>query len=260
MSFLDKAAKSAAENVTAWRDRFGDRITGGRPSRPRFLDGGNACGVIAEVKLRSPSRGDLAGDTDYLALPRIYQSAGAEAVSVVVEERYFGGSPELFDQVRDRTDLPLLWKDFVVHPFQIELAAHLGASAILLIAGLLKGKDLADMIDRARAVGVRPLVEIHDENELNLALDAGADLVGVNNRDLVTLEVDLELSWRLAPHLEGSVQGVAESGLRNPQDVIRMADLGFRAVLVGEAFVTSSEPLKSLADMVRAGRRECHPR
>jgi len=208
------------------------------------------------VKLRSPSRGDLSGDTDYLALPRIYESAGAEAVSVVVEERYFGGSPELFDQVLNRTDLPLLWKDFVVHPFQIELAARLGASAILLIAGLLKGKDLADMIDRAGAEGLRPLVEIHDENELNRALDAGADLVGVNNRDLVTLEVDLELSWRLAPHLEGSVQSVAESGLRNPEDVIKMADLGYRAVLIGEAFVTSPDPVKSLADMVNAGRRE----
>jgi indole-3-glycerol phosphate synthase len=255
MSFLDKAAKSAAENVVAWRDRFGDRTAGDRPSRSRFLDGADGCGVIAEVKLKSPSRGDLAGDTDYLALPGIYQTAGAEAVSVVVEERYFGGSPELFAQVLDRTDLPLLWKDFVVHPFQIELAARMGASAILLIAGLLKGKDLSEMIDRARAEGLRPLVEIHDENELDRTMDAGADLVGVNNRNLVTLEVDLELSGRLAPHLGGTVQSVAESGLRNPEDVIRMADLGYRAVLVGEAFVTSPDPLKSLADMVRAGRQ-----
>jgi indole-3-glycerol phosphate synthase len=256
MNFLDKAARSAIENAAAWRERFGDPDLIDRPSRSVFLDGDEGCGVIAEVKLRSPSRGDLVGDTDCLALPQIYQSAGAQAVSVVVEERHFGGSPELFVQVRERTDLPLLWKDFVVDTYQIQLAASLGASGILLIAGLLKGRDLGGMIQRVRAEGLRPLVEIHDEEELERALDAGADLVGVNNRNLVTLEVDLELSARLAPQLGGAVQGVAESGMRNPEDVRRMADLGYRAVLVGEAFVTSPNPFKSLADMAGAGRRQ----
>ncbi|TNF47652.1 indole-3-glycerol-phosphate synthase [bacterium] len=256
MSFLDKAAQSAVENVAAWRDRFGDDTKGARISRPLFLDGENGCGVIAEVKLKSPSRGNLVGDTDYLALPGIYQSAGAEAVSVVVEERYFGGSPELFIKVRERTGLPLLWKDFVVDTFQIELAAHLGASAILLIAALLEGNDLGLMIDKVRAAGLRSLVEVHDEDELNRALDSGADLVGVNNRDLVTLKVDLGLSEKLAPQLKGLAQGVAESGMREPGDVTRMTELGYRAVLVGEAFVTSPDPLKSLTDMVSAGRGE----
>jgi len=256
MSFLDKAARAALENVAAWQERFGGLDPGAGSAGPGFLETDAGCGVIAEVKLRSPSRGDLVGNTDYLALPAIYESAGAQAVSVVVEERYFGGSPELFMQVRERMKLPLLWKDFVVHTFQIQLAARLGASAILLIAGLLKGDNLPGMIDRVRAEGLRPLVEVHDEEEMNRALNAGADLVGVNNRNLVTLEVDLELSVRLAPYLGGPVQGVAESGIRNPEDVARMADLGYRAVLVGEAFVTSPDPLKTLTEMAGAGRRQ----
>ena len=252
-SFLEKAARAAARNVAAWRDRFGSRVDRNRPSGPGFLRGDEGCGVIAEVKLSSPSRGDLIGNRDHMALPGIYETAGAQAVSVVVEEEFFGGSPELFSRVRERTGLPLLWKDFVVDPFQIELAAHLGASSILLIAGLLMGNDLALMIERVRNEGLRPLVEIHDGDELDRALDSGADLVGVNNRDLVTLEVDLDLSARLASRLVGPVQGVAESGMRGPGDVKKMASLGYRAVLVGETLVTSADPHQSLAGMVRAG-------
>lgn len=254
--FLATAARSAAGNVEQWMARDLLALDPPRRSVPPFLAGkGQGCGVIAEIKRKSPSRGDLMGAAEPLELLDAYASAGAEAVSVVVEEQHFGGSPELFAGVAGGCDLPLLWKDFVIDPYQIRLAAHLGASAVLLIAGLRKGRDLAGLIGLSCDLGLRPLVEVHGGEELDAALEAGADLVGVNNRDLVTLEVDLSLSEQLAPRLKGDVQGVAESGMRDPDDVRRMAELGYRAVLVGTTLVTSDEPAEAVEAMVRAGRR-----
>lgn len=255
-SFLQTAGKAAAVNTLAWKERFGQAESCKRRPGPPFLPvNGEGCGIIAEVKLKSPSRGALIEVTRAMDLPEKYESGGAEAVSVVVEERHFGGSPELFGEVAARTQLPLLWKDFVIDPFQIGLAARLGASGILLIAGLLPGDALPGMIEGCRREGLRPLVEVHDEDELSAAIDGGADLVGVNNRNLVTLEVDTGLSERLAPFVGGPVQGVAESGFHRAEDIRRMRDLGYRAVLVGEALIRADELEKKLGAMVGAGRR-----
>ena len=254
-SFLETAGKSAAVNASAWKKRFRQAEIRGPISRPPLLSGnGTGCGIIAEIKLKSPSRGALIDLPHALDLPGIYESGGAEAVSVVVEERYFGGSPELFMKIAAKTRLPLLWKDFVVDPFQVELAAGLGASGILLIAGLLRGTSLPEMIERSRREGLRPLVEVHDDDELSAALDGGADLIGVNNRNLATLEVDTGLSERLAPFICGPVQGVAESGFRLAEDIRRMRDLGYRAVLVGEALIRSTGSEGKLGAMVGTGR------
>jgi indole-3-glycerol phosphate synthase len=179
----------------------------------------------------------------------LYQRAGAEAVSVVVEEGHFGGSPALFSEVAVATTLPLLWKDFVVDPFQVELAAAFGASAILLMASLLDDTALREMLSAARESGLRPLVEAHGEAEAERALAAGADLVGVNHRDLRTLAIDLSLSERLAPRLRG-VAAVAESGLSRPRDAARMRSLGYRAILVGTALASAEDPAAAARELL----------
>lgn len=253
--FLEKAAGSVRSNVDAWKARFPDPAGMHRAAPPAFLPSeSEACGVIAEVKRKSPSRGDLMGDADPGLFPVLYRAGGAEAVSVVVEERHFGGSPELFSRIAERTDLPLLWKDFVVDPYQIRLAAGLGASAVLLIAGMLSDAEMASFLGTAREEGMRALVEVHDAVELDRAVQAGADLVGVNNRNLVTLEVDIEVSEVLAGRFPSQVQRVSESGIRTPEDVARMAALGYRAVLVGESLVTAEDAEGLLEEMVKAGK------
>lgn len=254
--FLPKAADSAARNVVAWKERFHVENGPGGASGVAFLPGDAAgCGVIAEIKMKSPSAGELMGGKDPVKLLGEYESGGAQAVSVVVEEHFFGGSPELFMEITSNTVLPVLWKDFVVDEFQIELAARLGASAILLIESLLSGSDLGIMIQRCRTRGLRPLVEVHGEAALKRAIDSGADLVGVNNRNLKTLEVDLEMSERLAGQIGDGISAVAESGMKTPEDVARMARLGYRAVLIGEALVTSDSVEPGLRAMVEAGEK-----
>ncbi len=254
--FLDKAAEAARRNVAAWKERFGGNPGQSPGVPPAFLPPGQVgCSVIAEIKVASPSRGDLMGDRDPLRLPPLYASAGAAAVSVVVEEQYFQGSPELFRRVGAGTGQPLLWKDFVVDPYQIELAAALGASAVLLIAGMLTDDQMKRFLQAADRRGLKALVEIHDEQELHRALDLGARLIGVNNRNLTTLEVDTTVSERLAPLFPEGIQKVAESGIRSPEDVKRMAEAGFDAVLIGESLVTAADPGTLLARMVEAGKK-----
>lgn len=254
--FLSTAAAAAADNVKGWIDRFGRRMPPPGHQASAFLSGSSEdCGIIAEVKMRSPSRGDLMGGSDPELLAGLYEKAGAEAVSVVVEEKHFGGSPELFKKVRERTDLPMLWKDFIVNPYQIQLAAALGASAVLLIVGLVSDDDLRSFIGLTRDLGLAALVEIHGEEELGRALSAGADIVGVNNRNLISLEVDTSISERVVPLFPAGLRTVAESGMRGPEEVRRMAGLGYRAVLVGEALVTADDPEELLEKMVKAGRR-----
>ncbi|MDF1526347.1 MAG: indole-3-glycerol-phosphate synthase [bacterium] len=254
-SFLEKAAVSARSNLADWKRRFPDPAAMDRVHPPVFLPpGGDRCGVIAEVKRRSPSRGDIMGQADPVTFPGYYTRGGAEAVSVVVEEQYFGGSPELFGEIFRHASLPLLWKDFVVDPYQIHLAAGLGASAVLLIAGMLSDAEMTSYMGIAREDGLRALVEVHDGAELERAVDAGADLIGVNNRNLITLQVDIEVSEQLAGKLPPGVQSVSESGIRTPEDVARMATLGYRAVLVGESLVTAENTGKLLEEMVEAGK------
>jgi indole-3-glycerol phosphate synthase len=183
----------------------------------------------------------------------MYQDNGASAVSVVVEEQYFKGSPELFEKVAAISDLPLLWKDFVVDPYQVKLAASLGASAILLIVGMLDDREIGAFLDMAARAGLKALVEVHDEPELERAIACGARLVGVNNRNLVTLDVNMSVSEGMAELFPPGVQKVAESGIRTPEDVARMAASGFDAVLIGESLVTSTDPEGLLGKMVTAG-------
>ncbi len=212
--------------------------------------------VIAEVKRSSPSMGRLASICDPAALAADYAAGGACAISVLTERRQFGGTLDDLRAVRARVDVPVLRKDFIVTSYQLWEARAAGADMALLIVAALQHNVLVSLVERAHSIGLTALVEVHDEEEVERALDAGARVIGVNNRDLRTLEIDRSTFARLAPHIPSSVVRVAESGVRGPHDVIEHARAGADVVLVGETLVTGGDPRASVADLVAAG---AHP-
>ncbi len=212
--------------------------------------------VIAEVKRSSPSKGALAEIADPAGLASDYAAGGACWISVLTERRRFGGSLEDLDAVRASVDTPLLRKDFVVSSYQLwEARAH-GADVVLLIAAALAQPALVSLRERAESLGMVALVEVHDAEEVARAVDAGARVIGVNARDLRTLQVDRTTFARLAPTIPDDVVKVAESGVRGPHDVLEYARHGANAVLVGESLVTGGDPRAAVADLVAAG---AHP-
>jgi indole-3-glycerol phosphate synthase len=220
--------------------------------------------VIAECKRRSPSRGVLRREYDPVAIARQYDAYGAAAVSVLTEPTFFDGELDHLRAVRAAITLPVLRKDFIVSAYQLLEARAAGADAVLLIVAALEDNELLGLHAEARAIGLAPLVEVHDEGELARALAAGADLVGVNNRDLRTLTIDVDASRRLARLLPSHVVAVAESGLRCAADLVALREIGYRAFLVGEHLVTAADPGAALRELTRVdwrleaggGRRE----
>ena len=198
--------------------------------------------VIAEVKKRSPSRGDLAPEVVPGVLAKAYADGGATCLSVLTDAEFFGGSPTDLGEARAATDLPVLRKDFTVSERDVCDARILGADAVLLIVAALDDDELARFLALAGDLGLDALVEVHDEAELQRALSAGATLVGVNQRDLTTFEVDTDRAVRVAAAIPDGIVSVAESGIRGPDDAARLAAAGYSAVLVGESFVTSDDP------------------
>jgi indole-3-glycerol phosphate synthase len=218
-------------------------------------------GVIAEVKRASPSKGPIADIPDPAELAREYAAGGARCVSVLTENRWFGGS--LADLTAVRTainDVPLLRKDFVVSSYQVHEARAHGADLVLLIVAALEQNTLSGLLDRIESLGMTALVEVHDEEETDRALAAGAKVIGINARDLRTLEVDRTVFERIAPGLPNSVVKIAESGVRGPHDLIRYASAGADAVLVGEGLVTQKSPRDAVAELVTAGSHPATPR
>ncbi|WP_262851940.1 indole-3-glycerol phosphate synthase TrpC [Mumia quercus] len=209
--------------------------------------------VIAEVKRASPSKGSLADIKDPAALAVDYAEGGAAAISVLTERRRFSGSLDDLKAVRARVDCPVLRKDFITTSYQLWEARAAGADMALLIVAALDQPALESLIERARSIGLTPLVEVHDEEEVERAVAAGADLVGVNARNLKTLEVDRSTFARLSPRIPDSVVKVAESGVRDTKDVIEYARAGAQVVLVGETLVTGGNPRSTVADLVAAG-------
>lgn len=209
--------------------------------------------VIAEVKRQSPSKGALATIADPGGLARDFAAGGARVVSVLTERHRFGGSLDDLDAVRAAVDVPVLRKDFVVSPYQVwESRAH-GADLVLLIVAALPQTVLVSLLERVQSLGMTAMVEVHDEEEVARAVDAGAGVVGINARNLHTLEVDRGVFARLAPLLPDSVIRVAESGIRGPHDLLAYAAAGADAVLVGEAAVTGGNPRQAIAELVTAG-------
>jgi indole-3-glycerol phosphate synthase len=205
--------------------------------------------VIAEVKRRSPSKGALAPDLDPGSLARDYESGGARCLSVLTDEEFFGGSAADLVQASAACNLPVLRKDFTVSEHDVVDARLMGADAVLLIAAALGAGELEQYLDLAAQVGLDALVEVHDEPELERAVAAGSDLIGVNQRDLVSFEVDTARAVRLGHLLPEGAIGVAESGIRDGADAAALRDAGYRAVLVGETLVTSPDPAEAVRDM-----------
>ncbi|RVW00443.1 indole-3-glycerol phosphate synthase TrpC [Rhodococcus spongiicola] len=217
-------------------------------------------GVIAEVKRASPSRGALADIPDPAVLASAYESGGARVISVLTEERRFHGSLADLDTVRQAVNIPILRKDFIVGPYQIHEARAHGADVILLIVAALEQSVLASLLDRVESLGMTALVEVHTEEEADRALEAGASVIGVNARNLKTLEVDMDTFARIAPGLPTDVVKIAESGVRGTADLLAYAGAGADAVLVGEGLVTSGDPRAAVAELVTAGAHPSCPK
>jgi indole-3-glycerol phosphate synthase len=244
-----RKALAGADRV-AGRAEIGE---GRAPGRARQFTGQPAGGgvtLVAEVKRRSPSRGDLRPDLDPAAVAGAYRAGGATAVSVLTEPQHFGGSPEDLQKVRSAVDLPVLRKDFVTLPYQLWEARAWGADAVLLIVAALDAQLLTDLLAEAEAAGLDALVEVHTREEAAVAAAAGAGLIGVNARDLATLAVDLRRFATVREALPSGATLVAESGIRTRADVEAVAAAGAHAVLVGEALVLAPDPEAAVAGLL----------
>ncbi len=218
---------------------------------------GGGVRLIAEIKHASPSRGLIAVDFDPLKLAALYAENGAAAISVLTDERYFMGSLDYLRQVRRRLPgIPLLRKDFIYDPYQVYEARAAGADAVLLIVAGLAPAQLQELLGLAGELGMAALVEVHDQVELQHALQNGASLVGINNRDLHTFTVRLETSLELAALMPAGVCKVAESGIRQSSDVERLAAAGIQAVLVGEALVANPDPAAKVRELAGLAKKE----
>jgi indole-3-glycerol phosphate synthase len=254
-TYLDKILAAHREAARADRRDVGRLLAdASRCAAPRgftsALKARPGVAVIAEIKRRSPSKGPLAPDLEPALVAKAYAAGGAACLSVLTDAEFFGGSADDLAQARSAVDLPVLRKDFTVGPADVCDARLMGADAVLLIVAALAPGELGDLLRTARSLGLDALVEVHDEAEAEVALDAGAELIGVNQRDLVTFEVDTQRAVRVAGSLPDHVVRVAESGVRHRDDVTRLADAGFDAVLVGEALVTAPDPGAALAALM----------
>ena len=247
----DLAAREAARPLADVRAALAD-VDPARDPMPHFRAPGSS--VIAEVKRKSPSKGELADITDPAALATAYAAGGAAAISVLTEQRRFGGSLDDLVAVRAAVDTPILRKDFIVTGYQLVEARAAGADLALLIVAALDDDDLRRLHDEARELGLTVLVEVHDEAETERAVALGAELVGVNARNLKTLAVDNDTFGRLAPLVPEDRVLVAESGISGPDDVTRFVGEGARAVLVGEALVRDGDPTAAVRTMTGVKR------
>lgn len=247
---IDLARREAGTPAADLRAALAD-VAPPRDPMPQFRAPGSS--VIAEVKRRSPSKGDLAAIPDPADLAAAYARGGAAAISVLTEERRFGGSLDDLRAVRAAVDVPLLRKDFIVTSYQLLEARAAGADLVLLIVAALDDDDLRRLHDEARELGMTVLVEVHDEPETERAVALGAELVGVNARNLRTLDVDAATFGRLAPLVPQDRVLVAESGIAGPADVARFVGEGARVVLVGEALVRDGDPETAVRAMTGVG-------
>ncbi|MBM3820648.1 MAG: indole-3-glycerol phosphate synthase TrpC [Acidimicrobiia bacterium] len=237
------ALEKRAAGKTPGGDRFEAEL--GKPGRVN---------VIAECKRRSPSRGVLAADYDPVAIARKYEQGGAAAISVLTEPTFFDGALDHLTAVRAAVRTPLLRKDFIVDEYQLFEAKAAGADAALLIVAALEQVELMRLQARAWDLGLATLVEVHDEDELMRAIDSGARIIGVNNRNLRTLTVDVDGSYRLAAKMPRGIIAVSESGLQSRADLEKLTKAGYRAFLIGERFMTDPDPARALTELL--GGRE----
>ena len=262
VDILRRIVATKRAEVEALRPKVADlraRAADAEPTRGfgAALAGGGDVSVIAEIKRRSPGAGDIRPGLNPALLARRYQSAGAAALSVLTDEGYFGGALSDLRAARAAVTLPVLRKDFTVDPLQVDEARAAGADAVLLIVRILSQGLLTDLHGRARELGMSALVEVHDAEELDRALSAGAHLVGINNRDLRTFRTDLAVTEGLLAGIPPTCSVVSESGIREGADVARLGEAGVDAVLVGESLLREPDPgakVEELRGHARGGR------
>ncbi len=259
MSFLQKIEKIKKEEVLLFRKTIDNNpehpihsILKGQKNTNTFYNALNNApfAIIAEIKRRSPSKGELASIEDPVSLALEYEKGGADVISVLTDEESFGGSVFDLERIAQVTKLPILRKDFIIDPYQIAEAKYYGASAVLLIVSLLKN-NLKECIDAADFMGLDALVEVHSEKELQIALDAKAKVIGINSRDLKTLEVDQNLCTSLLEKIPSDVIAIAESGITQIERVEELYQLGFKGVLIGEMLVKAKDPCHILQEIRR---------
>lgn len=204
---------------------------------------------ICEVKKASPSKGVIAAYFPYLAIAKEYEEAGASCISVLTEPDFFQGKDAYLTEIRRKVTIPLLRKDFILEPYQIYQAKVIGADAILLICSILNDKQLTEYLDLCRQLGLSALVETHDKEEVKRAVSAGASIIGVNNRNLKTFEVDVALSLTLRKLVPDNILFVAESGIKTAEDICKLKESGVNAVLIGETFMRSPDKKQMLAEL-----------
>jgi indole-3-glycerol phosphate synthase len=243
------SVRESRESYDALASRADSRIV--RPGAFRSaLSRTDRINIVAECKRRSPSRGVLRADYNPVTIARSYESAGAAAISVLTEPAFFDGALEHLSAVRAAVATPLLRKDFMISEYQLLEARAAGADAVLLIVAALSDEELRRLLTAARSLGLDALVEVHDDRELSRAIDVGAELIGVNNRNLRTLAVDVEASERLISNMPSGVVAVSESGLKTSADLRRLRQCGYTAFLIGERFMTAPDPGALLAELL----------
>jgi len=256
MNILDKLAGMSRERVRAEQEKIPEAEM---CSRAEALGPGNGeaflsalrkpgISMICEIKKASPSKGLISPDFPYMRIAGDYERAGADCISCLTEPEYFLGSDGIFREIRGAVGLPMLRKDFTVSPYQLDQARVMGADAVLLIVSLLDGKTLEKYLERCGKLGIAALVETHDGEEIRTAVSAGARIIGVNNRNLKDFSVDFENAARLRDRIPADCVYVAESGVRTPEDVQRLREIGADAALVGETLMRAEDP----AAMLRA--------
>jgi indole-3-glycerol phosphate synthase len=260
-TYLDRILarhREVAANDARDVDQLVDRCLAMEPTRGfrnRLLaDAATGVSVISEIKRRSPSKGDLAEGLDPEVIALAYQSGGASCLSVLTDEEFFGGSILDLQRASSACSMPVLRKDFTVSLHDVCDARLMGADCVLLIAAALSEDELQSFHNLAELIGLDVLVEIHDEKELEIAVRANANLIGVNQRDLVTFQVDHARALRMAELIPAGVARVAESGVRHAQDATELHGAGYHAILVGESLVTSSDPTEAVRLLRSAGR------
>lgn len=207
--------------------------------------------LIAEIKKASPSKGLLCQTFNPLILAKSYEQSGAAAISVLTDAEFFQGSLDYLLQVKRNTTLtPVLRKDFIIDSYQVAEARFYGADAVLLIVAALKQTDLIQLVSEVQSYGMSPLVEVHNYEELQRAIDAGADIIGINNRNLTTFEVNIQTTYQLMGHMPKGMTLVAESGIKDRADILELEKAGIDAVLVGEAIVTATDPSLKIKKLI----------
>lgn len=257
MDFLDRIVRRKKEEIERLKmseraKELEEKASGAPPAldfRKQLLEG---VSIIAEIKRRSPSKGVLSAIADPRELAFLYEESGARAVSVLTDGPYFGGSTDDLEAVKERVGIPVLRKDFIFDRIQVLETRSLGADAFLLIVSILEDGKLRDLITLGRELGMSPLVEVHSPGELERALSCGADLIGINNRDLTTFEIDISTSVKMIDLVPAGTVAVAESGITSVEDIELLTGAGFGAFLIGEALVRAEDPAGTIRSFMSA--------